>query len=189
MQEIVLKGIDEKICYEKLDNGLPIYMLVNDKVNKLIEVLNSLNINNLTEVIIRVSDNGIMLILNGNIKLSEIEKLKDYVISIYLNNKEIYKKEDSYISLKGIKYKISANSFFQINHDQTINLYNQVKEYLGPNKLEILDLFSNLPSKEGTIYISSWFCPCLTCLNKLFFVSSMPKTVTKFYNQLSEIMA
>ena len=47
-----------------------------------------------------------MLILNGNIKLSEIEKLKDYVISIYLNNKEIYKKEDSYISLKEIKYKI-----------------------------------------------------------------------------------
>ena len=33
MEEIILKGIDEKIYYEKLDNGLPIYMLVNDKVN------------------------------------------------------------------------------------------------------------------------------------------------------------
>ena len=33
MQEIVLKGIDEKIYYDKCDNGLPIYMLVNDKVN------------------------------------------------------------------------------------------------------------------------------------------------------------
>lgn len=33
MQEIVLKGIDEKIYYEKIDNGLPVYMIVNEKVN------------------------------------------------------------------------------------------------------------------------------------------------------------
>lgn len=33
MQEIVLKGIDEKIYYDVCDNGLPVYMLVNDKVN------------------------------------------------------------------------------------------------------------------------------------------------------------
>ena len=34
MQEIGLKGIDEKIYYDICDNGLPIYMLVNEKVNK-----------------------------------------------------------------------------------------------------------------------------------------------------------
>lgn len=33
MQEIVLKGIDEKMYYDICDNGLPIYMLVNEKVN------------------------------------------------------------------------------------------------------------------------------------------------------------
>lgn len=33
MKEIVLKGLDEKIYYEECDNGLPIYMLVNNKVN------------------------------------------------------------------------------------------------------------------------------------------------------------
>lgn len=33
MKEITLKGIDEKIYYDKCDNGLPIYMVVNDKVN------------------------------------------------------------------------------------------------------------------------------------------------------------
>lgn len=33
MKEIILKGIDEKIYYEKLDNGLPVYMWVNEKVN------------------------------------------------------------------------------------------------------------------------------------------------------------
>ena len=33
MKEIQLKGIEEKIYYDECSNGLPIYMLVNDKVN------------------------------------------------------------------------------------------------------------------------------------------------------------
>ena len=33
MEEIKLKGLDEVIYYEKLDNGLPVYMLVNKHVN------------------------------------------------------------------------------------------------------------------------------------------------------------
>ena len=33
MKEIKLKGIDEVLYYDECDNGLPIYMWVNDKVN------------------------------------------------------------------------------------------------------------------------------------------------------------
>jgi len=33
MKEILLKGINEKVYYDECSNGLPIYMLVNDKVN------------------------------------------------------------------------------------------------------------------------------------------------------------
>lgn len=33
MQEIEIKGLDEKIYYEVLDNGLPVYMWVNNRVN------------------------------------------------------------------------------------------------------------------------------------------------------------
>lgn len=33
MQEIEFKGIDEKLYFDKCDNGLPIYMVVNEKVN------------------------------------------------------------------------------------------------------------------------------------------------------------
>ena len=33
MQEIEIKGLDEKIYYEVCDNGLPVYMWVNEKVN------------------------------------------------------------------------------------------------------------------------------------------------------------
>lgn len=40
MQEIMLKGIDEKLYYDICDNGLPVYMLVNDKVNNFYLTLN-----------------------------------------------------------------------------------------------------------------------------------------------------
>ncbi len=33
MEQININGIDEVIFYEKLENGLPVYMLVNKNVN------------------------------------------------------------------------------------------------------------------------------------------------------------
>ncbi len=40
MKEIILKGLDEKILVDVCDNGLPIYMLVNDKINNFYITLN-----------------------------------------------------------------------------------------------------------------------------------------------------
>lgn len=40
MNKIVLSGIDEIVYYDKCDNGLPIYMVVNDKVNNFYITLN-----------------------------------------------------------------------------------------------------------------------------------------------------
>lgn len=40
MQEIIIKGVDEKIYYDETENGLPIYMWVNDKVNDYYITLN-----------------------------------------------------------------------------------------------------------------------------------------------------
>ncbi len=39
MQEIVLKGIDEKLYYDTCENGLPVYMWVNEKVNNFYATL------------------------------------------------------------------------------------------------------------------------------------------------------
>ena len=33
MKEIKIKGVDEILYYDECDNGLPIYMWVNEKVN------------------------------------------------------------------------------------------------------------------------------------------------------------
>ena len=40
MKEIILEGIDEKILVDECDNGLPIYMLVNDKISNFYITLN-----------------------------------------------------------------------------------------------------------------------------------------------------
>lgn len=40
MKELVIKGIDEKIYYDVIDNGMPVYMLVNEKVNNFYITLN-----------------------------------------------------------------------------------------------------------------------------------------------------
>ena len=40
MKEIKLNGLDEKIYYEKIDNGLPVYMIVNKHVNNFYITLN-----------------------------------------------------------------------------------------------------------------------------------------------------
>ena len=40
MKEIILKGLDEKVLVDVCDNGLPIYMLVNDKINNFYITLN-----------------------------------------------------------------------------------------------------------------------------------------------------
>lgn len=130
-------------------------LLVSDRVNEIISLLNSYNISELDSVIIREFDNGIMVGLYGSINDEVITKLKEYVISIYLNDKELYKKEDGYIILNGIKYLISLNSFFQVNTSNITNLYDLVIKYGKFSKEDsVLDLYCGLGSIS--LYISKY---------------------------------
>ena len=40
MKTLKLRGIDEVVYYDECDNGLPIYMWVNDRVNNFYATLN-----------------------------------------------------------------------------------------------------------------------------------------------------
>ena len=67
------------------------------------------------------------------------------------NEKVLYGKGFIVDELCGLTFKISARSFYQINHEQCVKLYAKVKELLNPQKDEIiLDTYCGI----GTIGMS-----------------------------------
>lgn len=110
----------------------------------------------------------IVLIINGDklpnqeLIINDLKSLNS-IVGIYLNinknkgnkilgNKEItlYKTKDLIETLGTKSFKISPNSFFQVNTEQTEKLYNIVKEYADIQKNEtVLDLYCG----TGTIGI------------------------------------
>ena len=132
-------------------------LLVSDNINNIIKLIQDKNINltNISQIIIREMDNQLMIQFIGKIDESIlIKKLSPHITSLYLNNKHLYGTKTITETLGNYQFLISPASFFQVNHNQTINLYNQVKTYLGQNNNEVLDLYCG----TGTIgiYVSEY---------------------------------
>ena len=129
-------------------------LLVNDNINKVIEVLNNIYLPFTDEVIIKGTDE-IMVIVNGDVDSEElINTLKDYALSIVLNDKVIYGSEYVKIRVGDFSYAVYPNSFFQVNTGMIEKLYDKVREYAGTGK-KLLDLYCG----AGTIgiYLASNF--------------------------------
>ena len=158
--KVTLK-VREKIGYfkEKTYELIPIEkcLLVNDKINEIIKILNGYtNLSNIKEVVIKsFTDKETMLIIY--LQEDEINaKLLDYLskhvdnIIVYDNNKKIIKrigKSNIIARLKEKQFKIGANSFFQVNMDQTLKIYDKIADYLS--KIEdstVLDLYCGVGS-------------------------------------------
>lgn len=131
-------------------------LLVSDTINNLINIISTkLNLSAISQIIIRKNNTQLMLWFKGKIDESIlIQTLSSYVTSLYLNDKHLYGTTTITEKLGKYQFLISPASFFQVNHAQTINLYNQVKSYLGPNNNEVLDLYCG----TGTIgiYVSDY---------------------------------
>lgn len=163
-------GYRNKITIQVKNNKLGLYslssnnlipiekcLLADDNINNIITIIkdNNLNLSNITQIIIRTSNNQVMIQFIGKIEESILIKtLSNHVTSLYLNDKHLSGTKTITETLGNYQFLISPNSFFQVNHNQTINLYNQVKTYLGPNNNEILDLYCG----TGTIgiYVSEY---------------------------------
>lgn len=126
-------------------------LLVSDNINNLINIIkNNLDLSQVSQIIIREANSQLMTNFIGQINISTlINSLSLYTHSIYLNDKLVYGSKTIVETLGDYKFNISPKSFFQVNHNQTINLYNQVKTYLGENNNEVLDLYCG----TGTIGI------------------------------------
>lgn len=158
--KVTLK-VEEKLGYfkEKTYELIPIEkcLLVNDKINEIIKILNGYtDLSNIKEVVIKsFTDKETMLIIylqedeiNANL-LDYLIKHVDNII-VYDNNKKIIKrigKGNIIAKLKEKKFKIGANSFFQVNMDQTLNIYDKIAEYLSKNEVStVLDLYCGVGS-------------------------------------------
>ena len=129
-------------------------LLVNDKINNVIKILSDIDLSGLNEVIIR-GTNSIMVILNGEYDYDNIIKLLEgYVDSIIYNGKCVYGNEYIIINVDKYKYSVYPESFFQVNTDMIVKLYDRVKEYAGKGD-SLLDLYCG----AGTIgiYLSDNF--------------------------------
>ncbi len=157
--KIVLHINKDKIgLYKKRSNDLieiDKCMLVHDKINDVIKVLKEVvkKETNLNKATIKLGNitNEVMLVLEGVINdYSELLKVVDVLI---INDKKITKKDYIISNIGNMKYKISKNSFFQVNPYITEKIYNDIKSIIKKlNSKNVLDLYCG----TGTIgiYIS-----------------------------------
>lgn len=140
--------VQEKIGFYK-ENTYDIINIdsctISDKlINNSIKFLKRLNLKEITKITCRTGLNELMIIIETQNENLDITPLKEIAHSIYLktNNKYIHKfgSENIYEKLENYKFKISPDSFFQVNIDTCLKLYNKVKEYVKNNK-NVIDLY------------------------------------------------
>ena len=138
----------------EFDNVLNIdnCLLVSNKVNKLYNEIKNMDLSKVKSFTIRECDNGLILLIAGKMK---VDKLKERCLSIYMDNKCVYHKDNGYITIGDIKYKISPDSFFQVNTSNIARLYDEIIRYADFNKENrVIDLYSGVGSIS--LYIAKY---------------------------------
>ncbi len=127
-------------------------LLVSDRVNELYSLIKKEDLTEVRLVTIKECDNGLILSIDGKM---DVGNIKDKCIAIYMNNKCVYKKEDGYINVGDIKYKVSVNSFFQINTCNISRLYDEIIRYGNFSKNnKVIDLYCGVGSIS--LYIAKY---------------------------------
>lgn len=145
------ENIPIKYCY-----------LIDEKMNQLVTLIkNTLPLTDITSITVRKSfyTEDIMIILETEKKDWNIDRLKPFITSIILKNKQgyqtIYGENTITEKLHQLSFKISPDAFFQVNTTQAENLYKTVKEMSQVTKNDkVLDLYCG----TGTIalYLSQY---------------------------------
>ena len=148
--KISLKVVDKKIGFyeENTHNIVEISkcIIANNAINKTISLIKQFNIIN-GNIIIRCNKNAeVLIIIESNDKLNiDIDYLKKQIklVGIVINDKTYY--GDNYLieNINNYFYKISYNSFFQVNPNIASILFNLVSKYINKNDI-VLDLYSGV---------------------------------------------
>ncbi len=154
--KLSLKIINSQIgFYEEKTHSLVAIeecLIANKTINAVLKNYQLLNLENGNLTIRTNSNNEVLLIIetpesNYNIDLSKLkEKVK--LVGIVYNNKTIYGQDFYYERLHNFLFKISYNSFFQVNNFITEELFKLIENHIEPNS-QVLDLYSGV----GTLSI------------------------------------
>lgn len=152
--KITLKVINKEIGY--YENGthnlvsIDYCYLCNDAINEVIKDLKILNIVN-GEIIIRCNYNKeILLNIKSLDKIDNIEELinKHKIVGIVQNDKTIYGENYFMDKINNYLFKVSYNSFFQVNPYICGKLFELIEKYTE-NSHNIIDLYCGV----GTLSI------------------------------------
>lgn len=122
-------------------------LLLDERINNIYNYLNKSNLDNLSSVIVRVTDKELMIIFDNEYDYSNL--IREFKIDlIYINDKLVYGKKYITEVIDGVSYTISPDSFFQVNYESMKHLYDVIKEYSGHGN-KLLDLYCG----TGTIGI------------------------------------
>ena len=122
-------------------------LLIDNTVNNILKIIKSnIDLKDVSKITIRHTNYDIMLIFYGKIvKDRAIELLKNYVTSIYVYDdkyEKIYGKNKIIEQLSDLLFYVSADSFFQINTNVALKLYNKILDYADVKKEDkIIDLY------------------------------------------------
>ena len=144
--KVILHGKNGKLGYYKNKSNeiIPITecLLVNKRINKIISILNQINVN-IEEVIIKTSNDQSQAMVSISGEVSDDSLLLQYCDVLILNGRYLS-------SIGDKKYQESIQSFFQINTTLTKDLYDEVFNQIKGNRYQtVLDLYCG----TGTIGI------------------------------------
>ncbi len=119
-------------------------LIAKESINKIIKDYKLLNINEGTLTIRSNYNNEITLIINSkelnyNIDISKLKE-NNKITGIVYNDKLIYGEDFYYERIGGMLFKVSYNSFFQVNHYITEKLFKLIEENIAINS-KVLDLY------------------------------------------------
>lgn len=155
--KIVLKVKDGNVgFYQKKTNSLVEIekcMITKESINKVIPLIKTWGINN-GEVTIRCNYNEeILIIINSkdNVYIN-IDKIKENIklVGIVINDNTFYGENYLFERINGLLFKVSYDSFFQINHDVAAKLFSIVEENINKDE-KVLDLYSGV----GTLTLTA----------------------------------
>ena len=118
-------------------------LLVSDSINEVIGIINNnVNLSRVNKIMIRESiTKDIMVVFYGKVDKDKVKNILDGKVSVIYVNDKCYS-GDKYIKTRLGKYHylVSPESFFQVNYDMTVKLYDKVSEYLSSSD-KVMDLY------------------------------------------------